>query len=208
MKDIVVIGGGYPDLFDLIEDINLNKKKINILAIVDKKRKKRKNLYGYSVVKSIKEIISKKKPYIVNGVASSIEARISVYNELKKNFTFLNLIHPSIKDKNFSIGSGNIICSQVFIGKNCTIGNNNLISPQVFIGHDSSISDNCIFGPAAKIMGSVKIQNDVVVGASSSILQNLLIKKKSIISIGSVIFNDLGESSVAIGNPARCIKKN
>jgi sugar O-acyltransferase (sialic acid O-acetyltransferase NeuD family) len=208
MKDIIVIGGGYPDLFDIIEDINLKKKKINIIAIVDKKRQIQTNLYGYPVVKSIKEITSKKNPYIVNGVASSIKARISVYNELKKNFTFFNLIHPSIKDKNFSIGSGNIICSQVLIGKNCTIGNNNLISPQVFIGHDSSISDNCIFGPAAKIMGFVNIQNSVIIGASSSVFQNLLIKKKSTISIGSVVFNNIEENSVAIGNPARCIKKN
>ena len=31
MDDVVIIGAGYSDLFDIIEDINSNKKIINFL---------------------------------------------------------------------------------------------------------------------------------------------------------------------------------
>ena len=54
--DIVIIGGGYPDLFDIIEDINSYKKTYNIIGVVDKKRYKNIVRFNYKLYKHISEI--------------------------------------------------------------------------------------------------------------------------------------------------------
>lgn len=204
MIDTVLIGGGYSDIFNIIEDINAKKKIINLIAVVDSKRANKKKIFNVQVVKDLSMIRSKKKPYLINGVASSIRARNDVFKSYKSNnYLFYNLIHPSVNKKNLSIGEGNIICNQCHIGKNLKMGKNNLIGPQCFIGHDSIIGDSIIFGPAAKIMGSVNIKNDVIIGAGSLVLENLYIEKNSILSFGSVLFTNLKKNSFAIGNPAR-----
>jgi sugar O-acyltransferase (sialic acid O-acetyltransferase NeuD family) len=207
MDDVVIIGAGYSDLFDIIEDINFNKKIINVVAIVDSKRWKLKEYNSFPIVKNFEKIKFKKKPYIVNGVGSSNQNRLSVYQYFKGRFKLYNLIHPSLKRKNFNLGEGNIICEQVFIGKRVKLGNNNLISPQVFLGHDVKINNNCIFAPTVKIMGNVKIESDVNFGCGSLVLQKLKIGKGSLISMGSAVFSDIPRYMKTIVNPARCIKK-
>lgn len=203
MTDLLIIGGGYSDIFDLIEDINSYKKKINIIAIIDRKRTHLKKLNGYKVIKDIKNLKFKKKPYLLNGVASNFSDREKVFKEYRKKFKFFNLIHPHVKVSNLKLGEGNIICAQSFFGKRCILKNNVIIGPQSFVGHDTKIGNNCIIGPATKIMGSVKIKDNVTIGAASTILQNLTVGDGSLISMGSVVFNDLKKNSRVIGNPAR-----
>ena len=204
MINVVIIGAGYPDLFDVIEDINAIKKKINVLYIVDEKRYKKKKIYGHLIRKNFHKSKNKKKDFfLVNNVASTIENREKIFKKFNRKFKFTNIIHPDSKIGNLKIGKGNIICKNVYIGKNLNIKNNNLFSPNVYLGHDTKINSNCFFGPNSTVLGNVKIKNNNFIGSSSTIIQSCIINENCTISMASVVFSDLKKFSKVIGNPAR-----
>lgn len=85
----------------------------------------------------------------------------------------------------------------IWVEKGCKIGENCTLRPGVVFGRkndksDSApvvVGDNCEFGVGAKIIGTVKIGNNVIVGANA------------------VVVNDIPDNAVAVGVPAKVIKK-
>jgi acetyltransferase-like isoleucine patch superfamily enzyme len=91
----------------------------------------------------------------------------------------------------------------------------------LYIGDYTQISENCtIFSDEhlydigdyipisnKKIKKPVTIEEFVVIGANVSILPGVTIGKGSFIGMGSVVVNSIPPYSIALGNPARVIKK-
>ena len=90
-----------------------------------------------------------------------------------------NLVHPY-----------STIINAEHIGKNfnfrhcTTLGNKLNDNRRPFIG------DNVTLGASVTIIGDIKIGNNVIIGA------------------GSVVTKNVEENTIAVGNPARIIKKN
>jgi len=85
-----------------------------------------------------------------------------------------------------------------------TIGDNVHLGPEVSVfaaGHDYRFVD---FPDIAK---PVVIQNNVWIGGKSIILPGVNIGEGSVIGAGSVVVSDIPSYSIAVGNPAKVIKK-
>jgi acetyltransferase-like isoleucine patch superfamily enzyme len=105
------------------------------------------------------------------------------------------------------------------------IGKNTMISlhakldthrGKIIIGDRCHITYGCIVlshDYTAKLLGKgdgtgcVEIGNDVFIGVNSVILSNVKIGNNVIIGAGSVVSGDIPENSVAVGNPAKVIRK-
>lgn len=109
------------------------------------------------------------------------------------------------------------IGKNVFVGNRCsflagekiTIGDDCLIASDVFI-----CSENHGINPHAKsysenelIIKPVLIGEGCWIGEKVSILPGVTIGKKSIIGTGSVVTKDIPDYSIAVGNPAKIIKR-
>lgn len=109
------------------------------------------------------------------------------------------------------------------IGKDCTVnsfailyGNGGLdigdgvrISPHVVITAMNHIYENPdipIWKQGIKAKG-IKIEDDIWIGAGAKILDGVTIGKGSVIGAGAVVTDDIPPYSVAVGVPARVIKK-
>ncbi len=127
-------------------------------------------------------------------------------DKVGKNF---NLFPPFYTDcgKNIAIGDN------VFINADChfqdqggiRIGNNVLIGPKVVIAtlnHNENPTKRGNMIPKRVIIG-----DDVWIGAGVMILPGVTIGKGAIIGAGSVVTKDIAEYSVAVGNPAKIIRK-
>jgi acetyltransferase-like isoleucine patch superfamily enzyme len=109
---------------------------------------------------------------------------IHITAELERNLN-LDRYNPN----GISIGKHTIITSGV------TILSHRLIpikSENKYVGEkvNTSIGDFCVIGIGAIILSGVKIGDEVAVGA------------------GAVVTKDIPSNSIAVGNPARVIKKN
>lgn len=95
--------------------------------------------------------------------------------------------------KNVDLGYGGL---GIVIHENAIIGNNVNIGTCVTIGGTNKIKevpvigDNSIISSGAKILGPIKIGKNCVIGANA------------------VVLNDIEDNCVAVGVPAKIIKKN
>lgn len=110
------------------------------------------------------------------------------------------------------------------IGNNVDVGNNAFI----VANNDIEIGDNVIMAPYVYISdhlhcfdniykelhkqpltqgGFVKIEDNVFIGTKACVLPNTVIGRHSVIGAGAVVVKNVPPYSVAVGNPARVIKK-
>ncbi|HEY0740176.1 MAG TPA: acetyltransferase [Chryseosolibacter sp.] len=111
-------------------------------------------------------------------------------------------LHPSI-----AVGIGAIVCSGTKLTLDITIGRFVIINLNATVGHDVRLGDFCSIMPGVNISGNVTIESDVFIGSGATILQGIHIGQGSIVGAGAVVTRDLPPYSVAVGVPARIIKK-
>ena len=111
VKDLVVIGVGFPDIVQIIDEINSNQKKYNFIGFLDDNPKlKDFSLYKYPVIGNINWLDKHKNVVAINTVAKNTQIRKFVNQKiLDKNISLINLVHPSVNLKYTVIGNGNII---------------------------------------------------------------------------------------------------
>jgi acetyltransferase-like isoleucine patch superfamily enzyme len=131
---------------------------------------------------------------------------------------------------NFRIGSNSIIedfstinngVGDVYIGSNTGIGLSNVIIGPVIIGDYVMLAQNIVISglnhgyedvtkpPRLQkvVTKQITIEDNVWIGANCVVTAGVTIGKHAVIGAGSVITKDIPEFSVAVGNPARVIKK-
>jgi acetyltransferase-like isoleucine patch superfamily enzyme len=121
-----------------------------------------------------------------------------------EDFTTINngVGNVNIGEKTF-IGMGNVVIGPVTIGSNVILAQNIVIS-----GLNHGYEDINIAPSLQKIQCKpIYISDDVWIGANSVITAGVTIGKHCIIGAGSVVTKDIPDFSVAVGNPAKIIKK-
>ena len=139
-----------------------------------------------------------------------------IYRSVRKDIVPFNI---------FALGSKSVIEDYSVINNavgNLVIGNNTrvgigpvTISDNVNIGQNVTISGlNHNYEDPSKAISEqgvstmpIKIENDVWIGANSVVLPGVQIGNHSVIGAGSIITKDIPPYSVAVGNPARIVKR-
>lgn len=133
-----------------------------------------------------------------------------LYHKIKEaGLSLVTLIHPGIYiDGTTVIGEGTVIAEGVTITANVEIGENAYIQPHAVIGHDIKIGRHTVIGSNCQIGGGDVIGERVFMGFLSGTTDHISIGSDSIISAGAIVFKELPEGVIAVGNPARIVKKN
>lgn len=144
-------------------------------------------------------------------VRSRVRLDVFPYNDFalgKKSFIEdFSTINNGVGDVNIGentiIGLGNTIIGPVSIGNNVMLAQNVVIS-----GLNHNYEDvNLPPSSQGVTCSAVDIADDVWIGANTVITAGVSIGKHSIIGGGSVVTKNIPEFSVAVGNPARVVKR-
>jgi sugar O-acyltransferase (sialic acid O-acetyltransferase NeuD family) len=120
----------------------------------------------------------------------------------------VNIIHPSaIIEKSVRMGAGNFIGAGAIINSYASIGDYCLINSAVIVEHDCILEDFVTVSPGAKIGGRVKIGNRSFIGIGANIAHQKIISDDVVIGAGATVVSDIEANSVAVGCPARTIRK-
>ena len=166
---------------------------------------------GEKVFKFQKLINEKEKNEIEVVIAvGEPSVRDYLYHKVKDaGLRLVTLIHPGIYiDETTTIGEGTVIAEGVTITANVEIGDNAYIQPHAVIGHDIKIGRHTVIGSNCQIGGGDIIGERVFMGFLSGVTDHVSIGSDSIISAGAIVFRELPEAVIAVGNPARVVKKN
>ena len=212
MKEIAIIGaGGFGrEVKMLIDQINRKEIKYDIIGFYDDDNTLPEVINGVPFLGSI-ENLSKldKNVSIALGIGEpKIKKQIIKLLE-RYDFEFPSLIHPSVhtQNDNISIGKGCIICANTIITCDINIGEFVTLNLSCTVGHDTKIESFSSFMPSVNISGEVIVNEGVYVGTGAKIINQLQIGKHSIIGAGAVVSKSIEQNSLAVGVPAKIIKK-
>lgn len=87
------------------------------------------------------------------------------------------------------------------------IGNHVKIDDHVHVAHNVAIGDDTIITACAELSGGVDVGRNVWLAPNCSVVQKIKIGDDAFIAIGAVVTKDIEANQVAMGSPARSIKK-
>ena len=105
------------------------------------------------------------------------------------------------------ISAGCLISKGVVLTCDITIGKHTIININSNINHDCVLGDFVTIGPGTHIGGNVIIDEGSWIGIGTTIIHNRRIGKKCFIAAGSIVINDIPDGFLAMGLPAKPIRK-
>lgn len=199
-------GGLGKEIYDIVSRVNTKSKIYNKVFFINDFQFDNISIFSFD------EIIKRGwhlKGYEIIIAVGEVSQRVRLLSLIKKhNFKLTTIIDPSAIVSPYAIlEKGCVICPFVLIGPNSKIGENSVVNVQSIIGHDIQIGNNTIVSSMVNIGGNTIVGDECYLGMSSVVKEKRTLGNKCVLSMGSVLHIDLPEKVLAIGNPARIIRK-
>jgi sugar O-acyltransferase (sialic acid O-acetyltransferase NeuD family) len=208
---VLIVGakGHAKELLDIIEKNKIDEK---IYFFDDISKDAETKLYGkYPILRNFQEIDKIDSPAKIFALGiGTPKLRFLMAQKLKNlgwRLTSIISNTAQIANHNVILGDGINVMHNAFISNDVTIGEGSLINANTMVHHDVSIGKFCEISPGSCLTGGVKVGDFSFIGAGSVIIPKVIIGNYCIIGAGSVVTKDIPEQSVAVGVPARVIKK-
>ena len=203
-------GGLGREILFLAQQINAVTNRWDGFLFIDDKAQyaELKNIHVLSFEKSKTEYDKMCIEFVI-AVGEPHTRRILREKVSGEGFSLATLIHPSVSvSDGTKVGGGTIICCNCFVSCDVIIGENVLLQPCASIGHDTQISNDSVISTFVCVAGGCLIGEETYIGLHTSIREHINIGAQSIVGMGSVVTKDIPDQVIALGNPARAMKKN
>lgn len=208
LVDIVIVGGGNPDIIKLIRAINRFTQQYRIVGILDKNTDLHgQDIAGCKVLGGDELLLSEfAECAIALNVSQTPQLRSKVAMWLRENLpraSFPNLVHPSVDLEDVTLGVGNVIYEQVSIASHVVLGDFNLIYPCTVIGHEARIGNCNLVAAGTVVSGRTILGNRVLVGNGAVMVPGVKIADDVVVGTGSVVTKPVMQRCTIFGNPAK-----
>jgi len=136
--------------------------------------------------------------------------RKKLFNKVKSmGIKLATLVDPScVISDTAKLGDGVVIAPLSIIASSVVIGNNVAINTHTTIGHDITIGAHSVVSSHVTVGGASTIGEETFIGLGVQTKENLSIGSEAIIGMGAIVFKDIPDKMIAMGNPARPIRRN
>ena len=125
-----------------------------------------------------------------------------------RGYGFATLIHPwASVSPQASIGDGTVIQAWASVSVDTVIGKNCYLQACALTGHDCRIGDHCILSSHTAVSGNVTIGTNTYIAPGVMIKEKITIGDHTVAGMGAVVVRDLPENVIALGSPARPVKR-
>ena len=175
-------------------------------------------LSGYKEIVFFDDDISKKKNGKYNVIHSFPDDEYDLVVAIGDNATRekisksisrkqVSLIHPNaVVSSDVVIGDGVVVLANAVIGAGTRIGSGVIINTCASVDHDNYIDEYVHVSVNAHTAGTVQIGKRTFLGINSAIINNVSITDDVVVGAGAIVTNDIEESGVYIGIPAKKTK--
>lgn len=209
MKLYIYCAGGFGfEALDLAKRINDVSQQWDAISYIDD-APLGKVIYS-TLLFTFEEVLNSSGDFEVAIASGEPFIRMSIYDKLKINSVKMATLidNTAIISKSATVGNGVTIPAFCFVSSLARIDNNVTLNAGTLIGHESVISENCVISSAVNIAGNCLIGKNTYIGMGSQIKEGTRIGEGAIIGMGSVVYNDVPDGVIALGNPARPMKNN
>lgn len=122
---------------------------------------------------------------------------------------FDRLVHPTAYlGGHVELGEGVLIGPGATVGPHTVLEEFSFINRSASIGHDARLGPYARVAPNATLAGFARLGAGSMVAAGATVLDRVYIGENSIVGAGAVATKDIPDGVIALGIPARVIRKN
>jgi sugar O-acyltransferase (sialic acid O-acetyltransferase NeuD family) len=107
-----------------------------------------------------------------------------------------------------NVGDGVIVAPLCSVQANAKIEANVAVNTMAIVGHDVRVLKGAVISSMVNLGGAVVVGQSAYIGMGALIKEGCSIGEWTIVAMGSVVFSDLPNDIIAVGNPARVSKRN
>ncbi len=208
---IYCVGGLGKEVFDIATRINNIDSRWDEIFFIDDNEGLSDTAYLgrlFTFDKMLNEFdVNSIEVVIANGEPSIREKLLEKIKKSKLKIT--SLIDPLASTSNSAnIGEGLILYPFSIIASDTYLGDNVLVNANSIIGHDIKIGNNTVVGPHVCVGGATTIGDNSYIGMGSKIKEQLSIGSNVIVGMSSAVYKDVPDDVIAMGNPARPLRRN
>ena len=209
---IFPFGGNAKESLISILAINRIKPEWEVLGFIDDDHAQHGKDYCGIKVLGGREQIKKYEDAFVLAVPGSpkgyLKRKATIDSLAVEQSRFATIIHPSVvRAPDSVIGYNTLLMAHVVVSCEARIGNHCIVLPNTVLAHDSSVGDYGCIGSNVSISGSVGIGSECYIGSGVKIREHIRVGDRTLIGLGSNVISDIEKETVAVGNPARAIRK-
>lgn len=209
-KILLVGGGGH---CKSVLDALLTTGKYSNIGIIDQKENVGEKILSVPIVGCDDELPRFYQEgfthaFVTVGSIGNPKLRMKLFHLIERSGFHI----PNIIDETAIISDHALLCKGIFVGKNAVINAGSfihkgaIINTSVIIEHDCLVEEFSHIAPGTVLCGHVKIGKRSHIGANSVIKQQTNIGKNTIIGMGSTVLTDIGNNTIAYGNPCKEVR--
>ncbi len=174
-------------------------------ALDDSPAKWGQYIYDVPILGPIEIYLDKIRKAIIAIGANSVRKQMA---QRLSNVEWISAIHPqAYVDKTAIIGGGTVVFAGAVVQPDAQIGEHAIINTSASVDHDCQIGSYVHIAPGVRLTGGVHIGEGALIGAGAVVLPELKVGEWSIIGAGAVVTRDIPPYSVAVGVPAKVIRR-
>lgn len=195
----------------MIKAVSATNREFKVRGFLDNDPKKiGSDFHGLPVISGTSDVDPAliESCVFVNLITRDMATRKQTTDDLlNQGASFFNFIHPTVNLDLTTLGQGIYVQDQVILQAGVSVGDNSSLHIGALVGHESQIGSSCFVAHGCNLSGFTMLEEGVFFGAGVTTVPRVKVGKWSIVGAGSVVTKDIPPYSVAVGNPARVIKK-
>ncbi len=121
---------------------------------------------------------------------------------------FTKAIHASAIVSPFArVNEGTVIFHRAVVQTGTVVGQHVILNTASVVDHDCILANFVHVGPSASLCGGVNIGEGTLIGAGATVVPGVSVGKWCVIGAGAVVTRSIPDFSVAVGVPARVMKR-
>jgi len=212
IKLVILGASAYPEICEIIYDINKVKKTYDVICLLDDDNKLHNTLIEGVEVKgelSLANTFSKNVKFIFG--IGSIDSRLIRYEILMRLQIPINrfetLVHPSAKVySNTKISNGVIIYPGALVSCHTVISPFVIIMPNAVIGAKNFIGEGVLITALVSSAANVKFGSYCYIGQGCVINEKVIIGPGSLVNMGTKVYRNTSSGSNIFGSPQKELK--
>jgi sugar O-acyltransferase (sialic acid O-acetyltransferase NeuD family) len=211
MNLLIYCAGGFGrEVMDIARRLNRAHARWDRIAFLDDECAER-DYYGASVFRledaiagfkagTVEAAIATGEPFLRKAILEKLDAA---------GIGLTSLIDDAaVISETAAIGVGAIVFPGCFVSSMAILGRNVAIVAGSTIGHDSVFGDNCVVSGQVNLGGQCRIGSESFIGMGAQVRGGTRIGQGVIVGMGSVVFADIPDEVIALGNPCRPMQPN